>query len=499
MATSAKSQIKVGAIISYVALVINIIAALLYTPWMIREIGQANYGLYTLAISFISLFLVDFGISAALSRFLSKYRAENNENEARRVLGATYTVYIVIDFIILISLLLIYFNLNAIYRELSDDEMDVFKVIFLMVGTFNLISFPAITQAGILTSYERFIELKLCDLCRKLLAIAFVVLALLNKMGIVWVVAANISAELLAIIVKFIIIRTKVGLRPTFRGLDLKLYKSIFNFSIWMTVITFAQKFVYNIAPSILGIVSGAIAISIYGPASSLGSYFFAIAAAANGLFLPYVSRKVANNQNEDIQRLLVRMGQFQMLLLGMVFVCFAAAGKMFIHLWLGSAFAQTYICTVLVFLPAIFEYSQQIGTTLIIAKNVVKYQALGFLGIGLLTLALSFVLAKWWGAVGVCMSICIAGFANVRLQSWIFSAKLGLNMKEFSRKAILPALPPIILSIVAGYLITDYMQASWLNFIICAAASCLIYIALNLLINPSSRQLLYLLKSRAR
>lgn len=498
MTLDSKSQIKNGAIISYAALGINIVAALLYTPWMILEVGQANYGLYTLAISFISLFLVDFGISAALSRFLSKYRAEGNEYEARRVLGATYTVYFVIDCIIFISLLLIYLNIKVIYRELSDDEMEIFKIIFLMVGTFNLISFPAITQSGILTSYEKFIELKLCDLCRKLLAIAFVVLALLNKMGIVWVVAANISAELLAIVAKYIIIRTKVGLTPIYRGLNFNLYKSIFNFSIWMTVISFAQKFVYNIAPSILGIVSGAIAISIYGPASSLGSYFFAIAAAANGLFLPYVSRKVANQQHQDIQRLMIQMGQFQILLLGMVFACFTVTGQMFINLWLGPNFNLTYFCTVLLFLPAIFEYSQQIGTTLIIAKNAVKYQAIGFLCISLVTLGLSFILAMQWGAIGVCMSICITGFANVKLQSWIFSRKLGLDMKEFNRKVVLPSLLPMILAIIVGYYITSQFAFTWFNFSICAMLTIVIYAAFNLLMNPSSRLLLTLIKNKS-
>ena len=477
MANNAHKQIKHGAIISYCALAINIVAALLYTPWMIREIGQANYGLYTLAISFISLFLVDFGVSAALTRFLSKYRAENNTFEAKRILGATYTVYLAIDLFILISLTVIYFNLEWIYGELKSDEMQTFKIIFLIVGTFNLISFPAITQNGILNSYEKFIELKICDLGRKFLAIIFVVLALWNKMGIIAVVCANVIAELIAILIKLYIINHSIRLKPSFRNLDKSIYKAIFSFSIWMTIISFAQKFVYNIAPTILGIVSGAIAISIYGPASSLGSYYYAVAVAVNGLFLPHVSRKIVQKKEEDIQRLMIQMGQFQMMLLGFVFATFVSIGKNFIILWLGEGFDLSYICTVLVFLPAMFEYSQQIGATMIVAKNLVKYQAIGFIIISVITLAVSFVLGKIGGAPGVCLSICIAGFANVALQNWIFSKKLNLNMSEFWRKAVLPAIPTILTTIIIGGIINNYLEKDWI--MLCVSASFILVIYL--------------------
>lgn len=49
-------QIKYGAILSYVSIVLNVVAGLIYTPWMVKIIGKSDYGLYTLAYSLISLF-----------------------------------------------------------------------------------------------------------------------------------------------------------------------------------------------------------------------------------------------------------------------------------------------------------------------------------------------------------------------------------------------------------------------------------------------------------
>ena len=91
---NSSKQIKIGALISYFAIAFNMVAGLIYTPWMITQIGKNNYGLYTLATSLITIFVMDFGMSAAVSRFVSKYRAEDNQEAVNNFLGMAYKLYI---------------------------------------------------------------------------------------------------------------------------------------------------------------------------------------------------------------------------------------------------------------------------------------------------------------------------------------------------------------------------------------------------------------------
>ena len=90
-----QKQIKFGAILSYVSIAINIVAGLIYTPWMIDQIGEASYGLYTLANTLITLFLIDFGLSSATSRYVAKYRAEGNQEKVDNFLGVVYKLYMI--------------------------------------------------------------------------------------------------------------------------------------------------------------------------------------------------------------------------------------------------------------------------------------------------------------------------------------------------------------------------------------------------------------------
>ena len=83
-------QIKLGAIISYIAITVNIVVGLVYTPWMVNKIGKSQYAVYTLANSLITLFLVDFGLSSATARYVSNYKAEERQADINNFLGIIY-------------------------------------------------------------------------------------------------------------------------------------------------------------------------------------------------------------------------------------------------------------------------------------------------------------------------------------------------------------------------------------------------------------------------
>ena len=109
---NSSKQIKAGALLSYFAIAFNMIAGLIYTPWMISKIGQSNYGLYTLATSLITMLVMDFGMGAAVSRYVSRYRAEGNQTAVNNFLGLVYKIYFLIDAVILSILAVSYTHLT---------------------------------------------------------------------------------------------------------------------------------------------------------------------------------------------------------------------------------------------------------------------------------------------------------------------------------------------------------------------------------------------------
>ena len=68
---------RIGVIMSGLLMVFEMLSTLLYTPYLIRTLGQSEYGVYTLVFSITAyLTLLDLGVGNAVVRYVSKYRVD---------------------------------------------------------------------------------------------------------------------------------------------------------------------------------------------------------------------------------------------------------------------------------------------------------------------------------------------------------------------------------------------------------------------------------------
>ena len=488
-------QIKYGAVISYAAIFFNLIVTLLYTPWMVSKIGTSNYALYTLSTSLISIFLMDFGISSSVARFLAKYRAEGKTEEISRFLGVVYKLYLFIALIIFLVLFAIYFFIGQIYSGLSANEISVFNNLYIIVAGYSIISFPFMPLDGILNSHEKFIQLKLCGLVQKCISILLVVLALTLNLGVVSIVSANALSGIIIIAVKLVIINIGGVPKPDFKSKDKRIFKDIFSFSVWVTIMSIAQRCMFNLAPTVLGIVSNSTEIAVFSPANSLESTFYTFAAAINGLFLPKISRLIAENNKDEIMGLMIKVGKYQMIVLGLIFVGFCVTGKDFMTLWMGKDYIKSYYGAMLIFIPDLLIFSQQIANTLMIAENKVKLQALGYIIMAVVGLSFSFVLSNLFGCIGACAAIAIGYSANFIYINIVYVKVMKLKLKAFYVKCYLRTLPIIILSIVALLILFSlFNEVSWLYLIIKGLVVVVVYLILVLLFATTKTEKKYII-----
>lgn len=460
------NQLKTGAAISYVALGINILTGLLYTPWMIHSIGQANFGLYTLAMSVISLFVFDFGLSSAVTRFIAKYLAMKRQDLADNCLGLVYKLYIYIDIVLFIALCAVYFFIPQIYEELSPDEIERFKVVYSIAAVYSVLSFPFIPINGILTAHEKIIQLKCADVFQKLFIVAAMTVCLLLGYGLYALVLINAVGGLLCIAYKLWCIRKYTNQRIAWKYSSKSELKELASYSGWVTVIALAQRCIFNLAPTILGITSGAVSIAILGIAMTIEGYCFTFANALNGIFLPKVTR-ILMEKDGNILPLMIRVGRIQLIVVAFIITGFICFGYPFIILWVGEGFKASYLCAVLIILPSLFHLPQTIGIESIYARNKVKNLAIVFIIMAVCNIIGAFILSPFLGAVGICISVCAVFIIRTFGLDWILSKNLGINVASFFRATFLPLMPFIVIAGIFGA-ISCYMvyPFNWLTLI---------------------------------
>ena len=452
---------------SYIAIAINIVSGLLYTPWMIHSIGRENYGLYTLALSVITLFVFDFGLSSAVTRFISKYLAEGRQDKANDCIGLVYRLYIMIDILLFVALFCVFFFIPDLYKQLTPNEIENFKVIYAMVAFYSVFSFPFIPVNGVLSAHERFVQLKLCDVFHKLFIVAAMTVCLLLGYGLYALVLVNTTSGILTILLKLWCIKKYTPQIISWRYFNSGELKEIAGYSGWVTVIALAQRCIFNLAPSILGALSGSTAIAILGIAITLEGYTYTFANAINGMFLPKVSRIVAQ-EDGDVLPLMIKIGRIQIYIIGLIVFGVACLGKDFINLWVGDGFKESYWCAVLIILPSFFHLPQMIGSETIYAKNKVKKMAVVFVIMAVVNLLGAFMLAKPLGALGICISVCVAYLVRTIGMDIIFYKDLNIDIFTFFRQTFLRMLIPLSIAFLLGIFISLYISIEgWLGFLI--------------------------------
>ena len=81
-------ELKIGSLLSYSGVFVNIVISLFLSPFTVRMLGQAQFGLYQLIWSFVGYMgVLDFGFSNTLIRYIAKYHSEGKQEEEQRFLG----------------------------------------------------------------------------------------------------------------------------------------------------------------------------------------------------------------------------------------------------------------------------------------------------------------------------------------------------------------------------------------------------------------------------
>lgn len=461
-------QIKIGGIISYLTIGFSIISGLIYTPWMISIIGQSNFGLFTLATSLVVMVTVDLGLSQAVTRFVSKYRAENDVESIKKFLGITYKLFIALAVLFFILLTIVYFNVDRIFLKLSADELEKVKVLLTIAGFYAVVSFPFQPLDGLIVSGEWFVFQKSTELFSKVLYVALMVIALLLGYGLYSLVIVSSFSGLIVIILKLYFLRKNDHLPVRWKSFDNYLVKEVFSFSLWIMVIKVAQRLITNITPSILGITAGSREIAVFSAALTIEGYVWSFSTVLGAMFLPKVSKMIYADRvgSGAIQELMIKVGRIQFIMLAAIVSIFIMAGRDFFLSWLGHDFEQSYVVTVLLIIPGLILIPQEIASTTLVATNKVKYNAYSRLSIASISIGLSYLLSIRYGAIGSGLAIFIGNIiGGAIILNIIYARILKINIWDFFKKCQLSMIIPFVLVILSGIILNRFIvDISWIN-----------------------------------
>ena len=413
-------------------------------------------------------------------------------------LGVVYKTYLAITLLIAAALAFVFLNIEGLYSGITAEQMPVFKTLFLIVSFYSVFSFPFAPLSGILAANERFIALNACNLAQKVLTVGFIVVALVSGWGVVALVV-NAASSIVTTFVKLLIVRRATQARADFSHWNSEIAREVVGFSIWVMVAQVCQRFIFSVMPSIIAITATTSEVALFGLASSLESYVYTVASALNGMFMPKVSRSIAG-VGEGLQAIMTRFGRVQLYIVGFIVIEFFGFGSWFVRCWMGDGYDGLWLCALLLIAPSLIELPQLVGVTAITAAGKVRAKALVFLVMAACNVLLGFALSAPLGALGGCMSICIAYFLRTFGQNVIYKRALGIKLKRFFVDTYgswaFPALATLVVCFVLNWI---FPPGGWGGLLVAGGIAGFVYATLcwNLSMNDYERSLLGSLASK--
>jgi O-antigen/teichoic acid export membrane protein len=494
--TMSNKKITQGVVISYLVIFVNILSGLFFTPWLIDELGQASYGLYTIAISLITLFMLDFGLGAAVSKYISEYIVKKAYDKIAQLLGMIYKLYLIIDIAVFVILVIMYAFLESIYTGLTVSELQDFKMVFIIVGVYTVLSFPFLSLNGILIAHESFKALKLLELFQKVMTLLLMIAALVLGLGLFELILVNALIGLIVIILKLIYIKRETQVKVNFKVKDNKVLKTIFRISIWATIIAISERLMFTLSPSILGIVSSTSMIALFGVASAIEGYLYVVANAINGFFLPKITRIYQqDNPDKAMFSLFVKLGRLQLIVILLVFSGFVILGQTFIQVWLNESYSDVYVLAIILMIPSIFYFPQELGNQALMVNNKLKLQSYVFILMAIINIILAFIFGSLYGALGAVIAIFIAYSFRTIAMNLIYQKHLKMKLLLYYKKTYLPFIWPLIITFIAGIFIFHYFtHVSWIQLFINGSIVSIIFLSsLYLLtLNRTEKKMVY-------
>ena len=454
------NQHKAGVIFSYAGELVKIIVNLVYTPIMLRLLGQSEYGLYQLVYSVVSyLGLLSLGFGSSYLRFYSRYKAKKDDEGIAKLNGMFMVIFCSISVICILCGGVMLNNIRVIFSTgLTDAEYEKAKILMGLLIINLAMTFPNSVFNCSITAHEQFFFQKLLILLQNICSPFLNLPLLIMGYGSIGMVSITTFLTLAVTISNMFYCFRILHIKFKFRGFQFGLFKEMWVFTFFIFLNQIIDQINWSVDKFLLGRLAGTTSVAVYGVGGQINTMYQQFSTSISNVFVPKVNRIVAeSNDNKLLTNLFTKVGRIQFIVLGLILSGFIFLGKPFIDIWAGVGYEAAYIVALLLIIPVTVPLIQNLGIEIQRAKNMHRARSVVYFFIAIGNIFVSIPLIKVLGPSGAALGTSISLFVgNIFFMNWYYHVRIGINMFYFWIK-IAKFIPALILPCLVGIGIMNF------------------------------------------
>lgn len=309
-------------------------------PILIGLYGKADYGLIGLAISInVYMSLLDLGFSNTNLRYFSNYLAKGDLENVKRLFGTSISFYGGIGLLNAFVIFFISFFVGDVFN-VTPEQIVILRSLLYVVALNSLFNWYTSCFGQLIQGAEYVGFFSKISLIGNLLNISVLAATLLFKFSIVEYYAALVFVSLIYRTVlsihKIRQIIPDISFKPHF---DRNLFKEMLPYSMNIFSVSLFTWGALQLQPLLLGIRCNSSEVTDYNVMFSIYTFLGFIGGSFNSAIFPSVSRAVALENREVIERVAYQGTKYLVIVISFVTFCYISVSPDVMQLYLGDAF----------------------------------------------------------------------------------------------------------------------------------------------------------------
>lgn len=473
-------QVKFGALLSYVLMILNMVYGLWLTPFLIGRLGADEYGLYKLVGSLSSALLVlNLGIGDTVQRYVSLYRARNEDEKTPNLMAMCLIISVLLNVLIIIVGLVIVIIFPTVYSNtLSVSQLSKARVLLIILIINLTVTVIENLFSGLLMGYNNFVFHNVM----KIIVIIIRAISIYTTINFggdsISLASISLATGIFLLIAEYVYVKIRIRIKIRLEKWDKSLFKEASKYTLLMFLTALASQAFTNVDNIVIGAFLGTAVVSIY----SVGQYFFnlfqQLSCGVSGVMLPTITNVLHKEGGiKEAERVVIKAGRVQFMLLGAALAGIICIGKEFIFLWLGEGFDDVYILTLILVTPTLFELCTNVCLSILRAQNKITFRTYVNFISAVLNAILTVILVKYWSYIGAAVATAISYIVCSLIATNLYYIKvIKLDMLNIYKGIISRIWLSILVPSIILLIVKRFLDVSWMTFILEVLIFCIIY-----------------------
>lgn len=434
---SAKRQIAMGAGLRLTLRMVNMIIAIVLTPYILHSLGDAVYGIWTLVGSFMAFYgLLDMGISMATNRYITvaiSAEEQGGEGEAvQRVFSSSLALFWAAAGAVMLCTVIGMWPAALLVDEPA--HVDKLRYVMLVMGMTLALSCPLKVYAGILESKLRLDLMGIPPIVGAFLRAGAVVVALETGWGVVGVAVATAFGVLPVGLAHLVMAHRVVpGLKFRWGHVRGGTLKELLGYGRKSVMLGVGNKMRTDFDAIVIASFLTTVVVAHYRIAAFFAQQLCYVAVATIGALQPYFSRLVGQQNDARQTEVLLTSTRLSVYLVSFMSVAMIVMGEPFIVRWVGPEYTVAYPVMVVLLVGYLLELSHLPASPYLCARashGMIAWRSVIDSSVNIL---LSIVLVRHYGMMGVALGTSIPlTVSAVVVYPWMVHRASGIAYSRY-------------------------------------------------------------------